>query len=241
MTTLTSPLYADNHLLAFAKPTGQPTVPDASGDPSLLDAARQWVATEFHKPGNVYLGVVQRLDRPVSGVVVFARTSKAAARLAAQFRDGSAEKRYLAIGEAAGGVAPLAGANGLLRQWLEKDRDRNIVQPWPRPATGRLEAVTAWEVLARRERELLFQFLPQTGRPHQLRVAAASLGVPLLGDLKYGARRPLPDRSVALHAVSLSLDHPTRGERLTITAPLPGGAWWAQWEPTLSPMEEQRR
>ena len=226
------PLYLDNHLLALHKPAGQPTVPDASGDLSLLDAAREWIGATFHKPGHVYLGVVQRLDRPVSGVVVFARTSKAASRLAAQFREGSTEKRYLAIGEAHGPHAPVAGARGVLRQWLRKDRARNVLAASPRPATGHLEAVTAWEVLARVDDELLLALKPETGRPHQLRVGAASLGVPLLGDLKYGASRPLPDRSVALHAVAIRIEHPTRHEPVEIRAALPETPWWQQWRTT---------
>lgn len=223
------PLYLDNHLLALHKPAGQPTVPDASGDLSLLDAAREWIGATYHKPGNVYLGVVQRLDRPVSGVVVFARTSKAAGRLAAQFREGSIEKQYLAIGEARGAHTPVAGASGVLRQWLHKDRARNVITASSRPVTGHLEAVTAWEVLARAGDELLLGLTPETGRPHQLRVCAASLGVPLLGDLKYGAHRPLPDRSVALHAVALRIEHPTRHEPVEVRAALPETPWWQRW------------
>lgn len=213
-------LHADNHLLFTAKPAGLPTVPDESGDASLLEWAKQWVARDKRKPGAVFLGVVQRLDRPVSGVVLFARTSKAAARLSAQFRERTVAKRYLGIGE---GRAP--GSEGELVQWLVKDEHARRVAVHARAVAGALEAVTRWRVLAEREGRTLFAFEPLTGRPHQLRAAAAGLGAPLLGDLKYGAPRPLPDRSVALHAASLRVAHPTLGAELEVGCAPRGEAW----------------
>ena len=184
-------LLADNHLLAVAKPAGIPTVPDASGDESLLERARAWVKREKEKPGAVYLGVVQRLDRPVSGVVVFARTSKAAARLTAAFRSRAVRKVYHGVAA----DEPQAEA-GFLEQWLWKDRERNVVRAVAHERPGAQLARTRWRVLARRgagrERRVLLELVPETGRAHQLRVAAASLGCPLLGDLKYGAPAPTP-------------------------------------------------
>ena len=206
-------LHSDNHVLVVAKPAGVPTVPDASGDPSLLDAARDWVRATFDKPGDAYLGVVHRLDRPVSGVLALARTSKAAARLTAAFREGRVEKVYLAV------VAPPPpGESGRVEQWLVKDRARNTTRAVPEGTEGARRAVSDWRVLARASEpgsgpeRALVELVPATGRPHQLRVALASLGAPILGDLRYGATEPLPDRSIALHALRLTLPHPTRDE-----------------------------
>lgn len=218
-------LLADNHVLAVEKPAGLPTVPDASGDESLLERARAWVARVKAKPGPAFLGVVQRLDRPVSGVVLFARTSKAARRLTEAFRSRAVEKTYWGVGE---GEPPTA--EGVLEQWLLKDREANRVRVLPGERPGARLARTRWRVLrvrgSGRGRRVLLELRPETGRPHQLRVAAAHLGCPLAGDLRYGASVPLSDRSIALHARELVLAHPTRGERLWITSEPPELAVW---------------
>jgi 23S rRNA pseudouridine1911/1915/1917 synthase len=216
-----SVLHCDNHVLAVLKPAGIPSVPDSSGDESLLDVAKAWVRAKFAKQGNVFLGVVHRLDRPVSGVLVFARTSKAAARLSHALREGTAEKIYWGVGEG----RPLE-SSGILEQWLEKDEARNIVRAFEAPRPGGKRAVTHWRVLATKGGSTLYEFAPRTGRPHQLRVCAATLGTPLFGDLKYGSRGPLPDASVALHARELAIGHPTRGERLRLVAPPPASPIW---------------
>ena len=222
-------LSCDNHLLVVDKPAGIPTVPDASGDESLLDLARHWVRERFAKPGNVFLGVVQRLNRPVSGVLVFARTSKAAARLTREQKEGRMRKVYWGVGQ---GRPPAPG--GVLEQWLEKDEARNRVRALAGPGQGASRvgggakrAVTRWRVLEEREGRTLYELAPETGRPHQLRVCSATLGTPLAGDLKYGAREALPDRSIALHARILELEHPSRGERLSFVAPAPRLPVWS--------------
>jgi len=218
-------LHADNHLLVVAKPAGVPTVPDASADESLLDLARAWVKREKAKRGAVYLGVVHRLDRPVSGLVVFARTSKAAARLTQAFKERAVRKTYWGVSA----TAPRA-EEGQLEQWLLKDPARNLVRALASERPGALHARTRYRLLARagagREARVCLELEPETGRPHQLRVAAATLGCPLLGDLKYGARAPLPDRSIALHARALELPHPTRGARLRLECDPPDQPWW---------------
>ncbi len=219
-------LFVDNHLLAVGKPAGVPVVPDRSGDPSLLDAARAWVEREFAKQGRAYLGVVHRLDRPVSGVVLFARTSKAARRLTAAFRERRVEKVYRGVLSRA--PDPPAGT---IEQWLAKDRVRNRVRALAREAGGAKLARTRWRVHAAtgrgRRRRVLVELVPETGRSHQLRVALATLGTPLLGDVKYGAPEALPDRSIALHALSLTVPHPTRDELVRLSCPPPELACWS--------------
>lgn len=213
-------LSVDNHLLFLRKPAGMPCVPDESGDESLLDWGKSWVAREFGKPGAVFLGVVHRLDRPVSGVVLFARTSKAAARLSEQFRARSARKLYLGVGE-----GRARGSGGLLTQWLEKDEVARRVRVVPPHSPQAREAVTRWRVLAERDGCTLLEFEPLTGRPHQLRVAAATLGTPLVGDVKYGAQAGPDARALALHACALRIVHPTRTETIEVRC-TPAGPHW---------------
>ena len=214
-------LFEDNHLLVVHKPACLPTVPDASGDESLLERAKAWIKERHAKPGDVFLGVVQRLDRPVSGVLVFARTSKAAARLSEILRERQAEKIYVAVGE---GMA--RSDSGELEQWLVKDERTNRVESFARERAGALHALTRWRVLARADNRTLYEFAPATGRPHQLRLAAVALGTPLVGDLKYGASAPLADKSIALHARSLAFEHPVRGELVRFEASWPTLSIW---------------
>jgi 23S rRNA pseudouridine1911/1915/1917 synthase len=221
MTQALDVLLVDNHLLVVAKPAGLPSVPDSSGDVSLLERAKEWVKQKFHKPGAVFLGVVQRLDRPVSGALVFARTSKAAGRLSEALREQRAEKIYWALAQG----EPREDA-GELVQWVWKDEEKNKVHVCGKARAGAREARTRWRVLARASGCTLYEFRPATGRPHQLRVAAATLGTPLLGDLKYGARAGLADQSIALHARELGFEHPTSGDRVRCVAEFPQLADW---------------
>lgn len=211
-------LYCDNHLLAVVKPAGLPVVPDASGDRSLLDEAKDWVKREYAKPGAVFLGVVHRLDRPVSGIVVFGRTSKGAARLSEAWRGGEVRKTYRAWSEAR---AELPGEAGELALWQLRDGERNLVQvlgpardgePPPRPGAQR--ALTRWRLLRQDGKGSFLELEPVTGRKHQLRLACRHLGLPLAGDVKYGATAPLRDRSIGLCATALELPHPTKPERV---------------------------
>ncbi|TAH37322.1 MAG: RluA family pseudouridine synthase [Planctomycetota bacterium] len=222
-------LYHDNHLLVVNKPAGVPAVPDASGDAALLDAAKGWVKQRYEKPGDVFLGVVHRLDRPVSGVVVFARTSKAAARLSEAWRTRRVRKVYWGLVE---GRPRQGQGSGELEQYLRKDERRNLVTAARSPREGKL-ARTRWRVLADLGGRSLLELEPLTGRPHQLRAACAALGCPLVGDLKYGARAPLPDASIALHARELEFPHPTQDEVVRIRAAPPESAWWKPAAPWL--------
>ena len=233
-------LYCDNHVLAVVKPAGLPVVPDESGDRSLLELAKAWVKREYDKPGEVFLGVVHRLDRPVQGVVVFGRTSKGASRLSAAWRDGRVVKRYRAWSPS---TAELPTREGTLALWQLKDPTRNFVTVLgvapidageddrdhraggngalregggapSRPHPDAQRAVTRWKVTRQDARGTFLELEPVTGRKHQLRLACRHLGWPLAGDLKYGAQEPLPDKSIGLCATELEVPHPTRHERL---------------------------
>ncbi len=211
-------LLEDNHLLAVVKPAGLATMGVAEGEASVLALARQYVKLRYDKPGNVYLGVVSRLDEPVSGVLLFARTSKAAARLSEQFRSRSVEKTYWAVVEGDG--LPAAG------RWedlLAKDEPRRRMhRVGPDHADGQT-AVLEFRRLRRLSAGWLVEILPETGRKHQIRVQFAERGWPVLGDAKYGAQRKFPN-GIALHSRRLAFDHPISKQRIDLVAPVPD-AW----------------
>ena len=209
--------YLDNHLLVINKPPGVLVQEDHTGDLDLLSIGKAYLKERFDKPGNVFLGLVHRLDRPASGVMVFARTSKAASRLSQAFRARTPEKRYLALveGRAVGG--------GTLVDHLVKENQRvRIVAPdYPKAQRAEL----SWRAVEERKDLTLVEVRLKTGRPHQIRVQLANLGVPILGDFRYGARRELDGRNLALHCYRLGLEHPTRKEWMAWEAPPP-----ATWE-----------
>jgi 23S rRNA pseudouridine1911/1915/1917 synthase len=212
-------LYEDNHLLAVYKPSGLLVQGDRSGDACLLDMGKRWLKARYRKPGRVFLGMVHRLDRPVAGVVLFARTSKAASRLSSQFRARTVEKRYLAV---ANGRMPQR--SGRLIHHIEYRSHRGIVVPAP---TGNSkEARLRFSVVDSDGDSSLLRIFLETGRKHQIRIQLAHAGYPLLGDLRYGDGEPLPGRQIALLAHFLAVDHPTRGERMTFTSPIPDGWPW---------------
>jgi len=219
-------LASDNHVIAVAKPAGIPTVPDESGDESMFDMVRNWIEEEFHKPGRAFLGIVHRIDRPVSGIVLFARTSKAAARLSRSFQERRVKKTYAGVvGADPGGTS--GESSGLGREWLLKDRKQHRVKAVAPGTEGAREALTHWRVLGRHGDRWAVELLPETGRPHQLRHAMATLRAPLMGDLRYGASSPLPDRSIALHAMRLELDHPVGQSPLKLACRVPQAPVWS--------------
>lgn len=216
-------LHVDNHCLALVKPFNMPVMEDQSGDPDLLEWGRRWVQSVYHKPGRAWLGLLHRLDRPAAGIVLLARTSKAAARLSGQFRRRSVRKLYRALVE-----GRLALPEGKLQHFLLKDEERNTVRVVPPETPGALEARLGYrlvdhytDALGHGASELEIQL--ETGRPHQIRVQLASLGHPLLGDLRYGASAALPQGHLALFAHELQFGHPVGGRRITLKAPLPQG------------------
>ncbi len=195
-------IYLDNHLLIVNKAAGVLIQEDRTGDTDLLSLARRYIKDEYNKPGNVYLGLVHRLDRPVSGVVCFARTSKAASRLSAQFRQSRVKKRYMAI------VEGYCEKSGTLQHYLLKEASRiRIVRSQHAKAK---KAVLNYRTLHSKNNTSLLDIDLLTGRPHQIRVQLAETGHPILGDLRYGARNIFDGRNLALHCFSLGFEHPVK-------------------------------
>ena len=210
-------LYEDNHCLAVAKPAGVPSAHFAGREPTLDRAVKTYLKEKYHKPGNVFLGVVHRLDKPVSGVLLFARTSKAAARLAEQFREGGVGKVYWAVVEGEG-----LRAAGSLEDWLLKDRDAGRVEVVEPRTEGARQALLHYQRRGQHGGLTWLEVRPQTGRTHQLRVQLAHHGHPIYGDAKYGSVHTF-DKAIALHARSLTFMHPIGYEPITLTADLPRG------------------
>ena len=214
-------LYEDNHLLVVNKPAGMLVQGDHTGDTPLVEHGKAYIKQKYHKPGEVFLGVVHRLDRPVSGVVVLARTSKALARMNALFQEKKTEKTYWALVD----KNPPQEA-GILTHWLTKDPKKNRATAHRREVPGSKRAELSYRLVAQHDRLFLLEVVPQTGRPHQIRVQLASLGCPIRGDLKYGAPEANTDASISLHARRLAFVHPVRKTPLQVVAPWPGEAGW---------------
>lgn len=210
-------LFLDNHLIAVYKPFGILTQSDITGVPSLWDETRHWIKQKFNKPGNVFLGLVHRLDQPVAGVVLFARTSKSAARLSRQFRERTTRKVYLAAVE--GRVDP---PEGVLVHFIRKEKTRKSTV-FPRPTEGAKRAELSYRVIRLFPEHTLLEVELKTGRFHQIRSQLAFLGYPIVGDVKYGASHPLPQKQIALFAWKLIFDHPVSKETITIESPDPPG------------------
>lgn len=212
-------LYEDNHLLVVNKPAGLPTQGAAQGEDSLVIRAKEYVKTKYNKPGNVYVGVVSRLDALVTGVVVLARTSKAAARLSEQFREADVVKTYWAVVEG----SPQQ-SSGTLVNWLVKDeRQRKMVVTSLSGASssrGREARLRFRQLASLPLDRTLLEVNLETGRKHQIRVQLAHVGLPILGDARYGASRPFP-AGIALHARRLRISHPTHKTPLELVSPLP--------------------
>ncbi|MFZ0448314.1 MAG: RNA pseudouridine synthase [Desulfatiglandaceae bacterium] len=212
-------LYEDNHLLGLYKPAGMLTQGDRTGDLSLLDWAKAWLKKRYMKPGKAFLGLVHRLDRPVAGAVLFARTSKAASRLSAQIREHKIRKTYWAIVQ--GRPRPPEGKS---KAFLTRRGSKSIITTQHDPS-GRAAELT-YRVLESRGPFSLVEIALITGRHHQIRCQFAALGCPILGDLKYGFSHALPSRNIGLLARSLICRHPTRPVDVTLESPIPDDWPW---------------
>ena len=214
-------LFEDNHLIAVNKKPGELVQGDKTGDVSLDTRIKQYIKKKYNKPGDVFLGVVHRIDRPVSGVVVFARTGKALARMNSLFRDKEVNKTYWCI------VKEMPRPEeATLKHYLVKKESRNKSYAYDRPQKGTKEAILDYRLISRSDNYYLLEVLLHTGRHHQIRCQLAKIGSPVRGDLKYGYPRSNKDGSISLHARSLEFDHPVRKEPVILEAPVPDDPLW---------------
>jgi 23S rRNA pseudouridine1911/1915/1917 synthase len=208
-------LYEDNHIIAINKRSGDISQGDKTGDIPLGDHVKAYIKKTYNKPGNVFIGVVHRLDRPVSGVMLFAKTSKALSRLTAAFRNNKMQKTYWAIV-----IRRPKLENGHLTHYLRRSFSNNVTQAFTSPVTNSQKASLRYELIASLGNHHLLQIFPKTGRQHQIRVQLSRIHCPIRGDKKYGALSHNKDRSIHLHARRISFDHPVTNEKITITAPI---------------------
>jgi 23S rRNA pseudouridine1911/1915/1917 synthase len=216
-------LYEDNHLLAVCKPGGLLVQGDRTNDPTLLGCAKEYLKEKYHKPGQVFLGLVHRIDRPVSGIVLFARTSKAASRVAKAFKDREVGKVYAAVVE---GMPELE--EGILEDLVARHGRRSHIVRSP-DAGHAVPARLRYRVLAYTGGQSLLEVNLETGRHHQIRLQFSRRGHPVIGDMKYGAKAALPDNTIALHAWRLSIKHPVKDEMVVLSAPPPSRPPWAEF------------
>ncbi len=218
-------IYEDNHIIVVNKAPGEIVQGDKTGDEPLVDTVRRWIKEKYAKPGNVFCGVVHRLDRPVGGLVVFAKTSKALERMNRLFREGEVVKTYWAVTR---GIPREPQAE--LRHWLLPVEKNNKSYLYDEPREGAKEARLRYRQIASTERYRLLEVELLTGRKHQIRAQLAKIGCPVKGDLKYGDKRSNPDGGISLMARHIEFTHPVSGERISLTAPVPDDNLWRALE-----------
>jgi 23S rRNA pseudouridine1911/1915/1917 synthase len=214
-------LYEDNHLIAINKLPGQLVQGDKTGDDPVSEDVKTYIRERYKKPGNVFLGTIHRLDRPVSGVVLFARTSKALERMNELFRSREIEKTYWAIVT----IKP-PESTGKLIHFLSKNESKNKSRAFDSEKINTSRCELDYRLLSESDRYYLLEVKPLTGRHHQIRVQLSATGFPIKGDLKYGAPRSNPDGSICLHARKLEFIHPVSGEKINIIADPPDEKLW---------------
>lgn len=217
-------LYEDNHIIIVNKESGEIVQGDKTGDTPLSDIVKAYIKEKYTKPGNVFLGVVHRLDRPVSGIVVFARTSKALSRLNEMFRDGEVHKTYWAISR----NTPERD-EGTLTGWIVRNERQNKSYVYDREVPQSKKAMLMYKVIGRSDNYTLMEVRLMTGRHHQIRCQLAAMGCPIKGDLKYGARRSNPDGSISLMARRIEFVHPVSKNTVSVEAPLPSDNLWREF------------
>ena len=223
-------VYEDNHLLCVSKRPGEIVQGDKTGDEPMSEALKAWLKEKYNKPGNVYLGVIHRLDRPVGGLVLFAKTSKALSRMNELFRTGDVSKRYWAVV-----TARPPKHSDTLEQYLVRNESQNksYVARQGAATPGAKLARLSYRLLASGEHYHLLGIELHTGRHHQIRCQLAALGCPIKGDLKYGAPRSNPGGSISLLSRQISFTHPVSKEALTLTAPVPDERLWHDLEAAI--------
>ncbi len=214
-------IYEDNHIIAVNKKSGIIVQEDTTGDKPLIELVKDYLKIKYDKPGNVFLGIVHRIDRPVSGLVVFAKTSKALIRLNEMFKNRNTKKTYLAIVG-----SPPPQNSGKIESWILRDTKINKSFCFPKEVKNSQFAVLDYKLIASSQSYHLLEIDLHTGRHHQIRAQLASIGCPIKGDLKYGFPRSNPDGGIDLHSYSLSFIHPVKKEPIKISAPLPNSKLW---------------
>ena len=218
-------LYEDNHLIAVNKRAGDITQGDKTGDEPLPEKVKRWIKKKYNKPGNVFCGVIHRIDRPTSGLIMLAKTSKGLSRMNALFQKKEIQKTYWAIVE----KAPVV-ESGTLVDHLKKNEKQNKSGVVKATTEGAKRAELDYKILASSDRYTLLEIAPKTGRHHQIRTQLSHMGCIIKGDLKYGAKRSNKDGSISLHARSVSFEHPVKKEPVYITAPVPDDNLWKWFE-----------
>ena len=218
-------LYEDNHIIIVNKTNNEIVQVDKTGDVSLEDSLKAYIKEKYQKPGNVFLGVTHRLDRPVSGIVVFAKTSKALTRLNEMFRNGEVQKTYWAIVK----DRPKQEA-ATLEQYIVRNEKQNKSYVYNQPKPNAKKAILSYRLLSLSDRYALLEVDLKTGRHHQIRCQLAALGLPIKGDLKYGAKRSNPDGGISLHARKIEFVHPVSKLPISITASVPDDTLWRALE-----------
>jgi len=222
MTTVSAKiLYENNHLIIINKAPGDIVQGDETGDKPLLDEVKDYIKKKYKKPGDVFLGLVHRIDRPVSGIVIFARTSKALARMNELFQTRQITKKYLAITR-----HKPPETQGTLTHYLIKNNYKNKSAVYANEKKGASKAVLEYQLMAQSDSFYLLEINLHTGRHHQIRAQMATIGCPIKGDLKYGDKRSNDDGSISLHAAFASFSHPVSTKTITITAPAPDTKVW---------------